>query len=58
MEVKLHYFRDHGSTTEDGNGSKKIFLPFLNEFGNSKYFELYLIFYCHDCGTTMATEVV
>ena len=38
MEVKLHYFRDRGSTTEDGNGSKKFFLPFLNEFGNSKLF--------------------
>ena len=30
----------------------------MNEFGNSKFFELYLIFYCHSRGTTMATEVV
>ena len=54
-EVKLHYFRGRGSTTAM---AVKIFLPFLNEFGNSKLFDLYLIFYCHCCGTTMDTEVV
>ena len=36
----------------------KIFLPFLNEFGNSKLFELYLILYCNHRGTTMAKEEV
>ena len=33
-------------------------ISFLNEFGNSKLFELYLIFYCHHHGTNTATEVV
>ena len=36
----------------------KFFLPFLNEFGNFKLFELYLTFYCQRRGTSMATEVV
>ena len=44
-----------GSTTAV---AVKFFLPFLNEFGNSKLFELFMIFYCHRCGTTMAMEVV
>ena len=52
---KLHYLRGRGSTTVV---AVKKFLPFLNEFGNSKLFELYLIFYCHHHGTTTATEVV
>ena len=50
MEVKLHYFRGHGSTTAV---AVKIFLPLLIEFGNSKLFELYLNF---DHGTTAAVE--
>ena len=54
-EVKLHYFHGCGSTMAV---AVKIFVPFLNEFGNSKLFELYLIFYCHRRGTTMAMEVV
>ena len=40
-EVKLHYFLGRGSTT---SVAVKLFLPFLNECGNSKVFELYLIF--------------
>ena len=53
-EVKLHCFCDRGSTKLVAIN----FLSFLNEFGNSKLFELYLIFYCHNRGTTTATEVV
>ena len=54
-EVKVHYFHDRGSTTAV---VVKNFLLFLNEFVNSKLFELYLIFYCHCHGTTTAMEVV
>ena len=50
MEVKLHYFHGHGSTTAV---AVKIFLPLLIEFGNSKLFELYLIFHY---GTTTAVK--
>ena len=39
-EVKLHYFHGRGSTMAVG---AKFFLPFLNEFGNSKLFELYIL---------------
>ena len=54
-EVKLHCFHGRGSTTVM---EVIFFLPFLNEFGNSKLFELYLIFYCHHRGTATAMEEV
>ena len=38
-EVTLQCFHGHGSTTVVS--VKKIFLPFLNEFCHSKFFELY-----------------
>ena len=41
-----------------GDGSKITLLQLLNEFGNSKLFELYLNFYCHRHGTTTAMEEV
>ena len=50
MEVKSHSFHGHSSTT---GAEINFFIPFLNEFGNSKLFELDLIFH-H--GTTMAVE--
>ena len=50
MEVKLNCFCGcHCAVAVP----TKIFLPFLNEIGNSKLFELYLFFH-H--GSTMATE--
>ena len=55
MEVEFHYFCGRGSTTAV---AVKFFINFLNEFGNAKLFELYLIFYCLHRGTTTATEVV
>ena len=55
MEVKLHYFRGHGSTmvvaVKIMYSSKSLELP--NSFRNGRK-----KFYYHGRGTTMTTEVV